>query len=84
MKHLYLLMFLQFIIVACNNGKKTEKRLSTKTIENTFAEITAKFPKKIHAVTAKGFLLKILIFIILVLVCCVDDKCQSYKGSARQ
>ncbi len=33
MKHLYLLMFLQFIIVACNNGKKTEKRLSTKTIE---------------------------------------------------
>jgi hypothetical protein len=35
-----------------------------KTIENTFADINAKFPKKIHAVTPAGFLLKLLISII--------------------
>jgi hypothetical protein len=42
-----------------------ENKYYRKTIENTFANITAKFPKKIHAVTAKGFLLKIFIFIIM-------------------
>lgn len=35
-----------------------------KTIENTFSEITYKFPKKIHAVTPAGFLLKLLFAII--------------------
>jgi hypothetical protein len=35
-----------------------------KKIETSFAAITQVFPKKIHAVTAKGFLLKILIFIV--------------------
>lgn len=34
-----------------------------KKIENVFSGITALFPKKIHAVTAKGFLLKIILFI---------------------
>lgn len=42
-----------------------ENRYYRKKIENTFADISAKFPKKIHAVTAKGFLLKILCFIIM-------------------
>lgn len=39
-----------------------------KTVENTFADITAKSPKKIHAVTANSFLLKILCFIIMYIM----------------
>lgn len=35
-----------------------------KTIETAFSEITALFPKKIHAVTAKGFELKVFSFIL--------------------
>lgn len=35
-----------------------------KKIETTFSGITSLFPKKIHAVTAKGFELKILCFIL--------------------
>jgi hypothetical protein len=34
-----------------------------KKIENVFSGITAYFPKKIHAVTPKGFLLKIMLFL---------------------
>lgn len=45
-------------------AEELENRHFRKIIENTFSEITYKFPKKIHAVTAKGFLLKILITII--------------------
>jgi hypothetical protein len=52
-------------------AEELENRYYRKTIENTFAEIIAKFPKKIHAVTAKGFLLKILIFIIMY---CLDKQ----------
>ena len=36
-----------------------------KTIETTFSELTARFPKKIHAVTAAGFVLKIALFIFV-------------------
>ena len=39
-------------------AQELEIRYYRKTIEHTFADITAKFPKKIHAVTAKGFLIK--------------------------
>ena len=46
-------------------AEQLENKYYRKTIENTFADMTAKFPKKIHAVTAKGFLLKILCFIIM-------------------
>jgi uncharacterized protein YebE (UPF0316 family) len=35
-----------------------------KNIETTFSMITAQFPKKIHAVTAKGFELKVFSFIL--------------------
>lgn len=49
-------------------AEELENRYYRKTIENTFADITAKFPKKIHAVTAKGFLLKILCFIIMFIL----------------
>jgi len=52
-------------------AEELENKYYRKTIENTFANITAKFPKKIHAVTAKGFLLKILIFIIMY---CLDKQ----------
>jgi hypothetical protein len=34
-----------------------------KGIETTFSQLTARFPKQIHAVTAKGFALKIALFI---------------------
>lgn len=36
-----------------------------KRIENTFRQITARFPKHIHAVTAAGFVLKLVLFIFL-------------------
>lgn len=49
-------------------AQELENKYYRKTIENTFANITAKFPKKIHAVTAKGFLLKILSFIIMYIL----------------
>lgn len=52
-------------------AEELENRYYRKTIENSFADITAKFPKKIHAVTAKGFLLKILCFIIMF---CLDKQ----------
>ncbi len=34
-----------------------------KRIEVTFSQITNFFPRKIHAVTTKGFILKIILFI---------------------
>lgn len=51
--------------------EELENKYYRKTIENTFVDIIAKFPKKNHAVTAKGFLLKILIFIIMY---CLDKQ----------
>lgn len=49
-------------------AEELENRYYRKRIENTFADITAKFPRKIHAVTAKGFLLKILCCIIMFIL----------------
>lgn len=49
-------------------SEELENRYHRKQIENTFADITAKFPRTIHAVTAKGFLLKILCFIIMFIL----------------
>ncbi len=42
-----------------------ENKYYRKQVENTFADMTTKFPKKIHAVTASGFLLKILCYMIM-------------------
>lgn len=39
------------------------KKMMRKRIETTFSEITAFFPRKIHAVTVQGFLLKVVLFI---------------------
>ena len=36
-----------------------------KSIETTFSQLTARFPKQIHAVTAQGFALKITLFIFV-------------------
>ena len=49
-------------------AEELENRYYRKRIENTFADVTAKFPRTIHAVTAKGFLLKILCFIIMLVL----------------
>lgn len=40
------------------------KNRTRKTIETTFSQITKEFPKKIHAVTTQGFLIKVVLFII--------------------
>lgn len=48
------------------NSKRKEKKTNSKArkgIETSFSEITAHFPKKIHAVTARGFVLKVIMFI---------------------
>lgn len=52
----------------CKNTwmQELENKYFRKNIENTFADFNAKIPKKIHAVTAKGFLIKILAFIIMI------------------
>ena len=42
----------------------TWKKYIRKRVETSFSEIEADFPRSIHAVTPKGFLLKILLFII--------------------
>jgi hypothetical protein len=39
------------------------KKHSPKKMETVFSTITNRFPKSIHAITAKGFLLKILLFL---------------------
>lgn len=53
-----------------SNSKKPDhparaflKKKYRKRIEVTFSEITALFPRKIHAVTPEGFILKIILFI---------------------
>ncbi len=49
-------------------AEELENKYFRKTVENTFSEITYKFPKKIHAVTTEGFLLKLLIAIIVFIL----------------
>lgn len=49
-------------------AQELENRYYRKQIEHTFADITAKFPRKIHAVTAAGFLLKILCYVIMIML----------------
>ena len=49
-------------------AEELENKYYRKRVENTFADITAKFPKKIHAVTSKGLLLKILFYVIMIMM----------------
>jgi hypothetical protein len=56
-------------------GKSNSKRLNNlclefikqtmrKRIETTFSELKGLFPSKIHAVTLRGFLIKVLLFLL--------------------
>jgi len=38
---------------------------SRKRIETTFSQISSMFPKRIHAVTPDGFLMKVVLFIFV-------------------
>ncbi len=44
--------------------EKFLKKTFRKPIESVFSQITNLFPRKIHAVTPKGFLLKVFLFIL--------------------
>ena len=48
--------------------EELEIKYYRRRVENTFADITAKFPKKIHAVTSEGLLLKILLYVIMIIL----------------
>lgn len=57
-------------IIRKSNSKRKEpiyrsyyKNVMRKVIENTFSQITAWFPKRIHATSIRGFLLKLKLFI---------------------
>lgn len=61
---------IELLVCRKSNAKRKDephmaflKNYYRKRIETTFSGITSFFPKKIHAVTAKGFILKIIIFI---------------------
>lgn len=49
-------------------AEELENKYFRKPIENTFSELNYKFPSRIHAVTAEGFLLKLLIAIIALIL----------------
>jgi Transposase DDE domain len=58
-----------FLVMRKSNSKRPHKPWVSalishfrKTIETTFSKITSLFPKSIHAVTAKGFELKVFLF----------------------
>jgi hypothetical protein len=38
---------------------------SRKRVETTFSQISSMFPKRIHAVTVDGFLMKVILFIFV-------------------
>jgi len=60
---------INFLVARKSNSKRPHKpwvsaliSYGRKTIETTFSAITSLFPKSIHAVTAKGFELKVFLF----------------------
>ena len=62
---------IEFMIARKNNSIKNRSFIrqvaitqNRKRIETTFSEITANFPKKIHAVTLEGFSFKVYLFIM--------------------
>lgn len=63
-EHIYMKRFAVAIVRKSNSLRQDSpaqaalKDVIRKQVENTFAQITARFPKKIHAVTAEGFILK--------------------------
>ena len=64
------LELIHLLAVRKSNSKRPDcpamefiKKYMRKRIETTFSEITAFFPRKIHAVTIQGFILKVVLFI---------------------
>lgn len=60
---------INFLVMRKSNSKRPHKpwvsaliSYARKAIETTFSRITRLFPKSIHAVTAKGFELKVFLF----------------------
>jgi hypothetical protein len=49
-------------------AEELENKYFRKSVENVFSQINYTFPRTIHAVTAKGFLLKILITILTLIL----------------
>lgn len=61
---------LRFAVARKKNSKRRDglaeflfKQITRHDIETVFSELTSWFPKRIHAVTAKGFLLKATLFV---------------------
>ena len=61
---------IHLLVMRKSNSKRPDhpalaflKTMMRKRIETTFSEITAFFPRKIHAVTPQGFLLKVILII---------------------
>lgn len=52
--------------------ERIARQNTRRRIETTFGQITNFFPKKIHAVTPKGFILKVVSFIISFCFQCLD------------
>lgn len=50
-------------------GEHWYKKMTRHRIETVFSEITSWFPKRIHAVTLEGFMLKALMFIFAFALC---------------
>jgi len=62
---------LKLMVARKKNSKRADqphiyawKKQIRKRVETSFSEIEADFPRKIHAVTPQGFLLKIMLFIV--------------------
>ncbi len=63
---------IKMMIARKSNSKKKHQpwqdfliAISRKRIETMFSQITAMFPKRIHAVTANGFIIKLIMFIFV-------------------
>ena len=57
---------ISFVVQRKNNAKRKPRgfcRKTRKVVETTFSLIVKQFAKKIHAITAKGFEIKIVMFI---------------------
>ncbi len=56
--------------------EKFLKKTFRKPVESVFSQITTLFPRKIHAVTPEGFLLKVFLFILAFSInTCLEDTC---------
>lgn len=59
----------QYAVEVAKQVSKTRKR-----IETTFSQITAKLPRRLHAVTPAGFESKILALFVAFAICCAEQE----------